>query len=140
MSQRLWEDVQPGDALESIGLPLNVYRCVMIAGSNRDFNPIHHNTEYARMTGAPEMYVNTLFLQNAWERCVRDYIGLAGSIRKISGFRMKSFNTVGDTLMVKGEVIRKWREGETGLVELKVWCENSKGVSVGPGAVTITLP
>lgn len=140
MSQRLWEDVQPGDALESIGLPLNVYRCVMIAGSNRDFNSIHHNTEYARMTGAPEMYVNTLFLQNAWERCVRDYIGLAGSIRKISGFRMKSFNTVGDTLMVKGEVIRKWREGETGLVELKVWCENSNGVSVGPGAVTITLP
>jgi acyl dehydratase len=140
MTQRLWEDVRVGEALEPIAFPLNVYRLIMIAGSNRDFNSIHHNSEYAKAAGAPEMYANMMFLQSTWERSVRGYIGLRGTIRKISGFRMKVFNTVGDTVLVKGEVVRKWRDGATGWAELKVWSENSKGVSVGPGLVTVTLP
>jgi hypothetical protein len=39
-----------------------------------------------------------------------------------------------------GEVVRKWREGALEFVELKIWSENSKGVSVGPGIITAMLP
>ena len=52
------------------------------------------------------MYANTIFLQLMWERCVRDFIGLAGTIRQIKGFRMRSFNLPGDTVTVKGAVER----------------------------------
>ena len=31
-------------------------------------------------------------------------------------------------------------EAEQGLVELRLWSENSRGVSVGPGTVTATMP
>lgn len=139
-AQRYWEDVSEGDALAPLAFPITVYRLVMAAGANRDFNSIHHNSEYAKATGAPEMYANNLFLQGMWERSVRNYIGLAGTIRKLSEFRMKIFNTVGDTVIVKGSVVRKWREGREGFVEFEVWSENAKGISVGPGRIVATMP
>ena len=138
--QRYWDDVVEGEALESIAYPLTVYRLVMAAGANRDFNAIHHNSEFAKATGAPEMYANNYLLQGMWERTVRQYIGHSGVIRRLSAFRMRIFNTVGDTVVVKGRVARKWCEGATGLVEFEMHSENAKGVSVGPGRVVATLP
>lgn len=140
MSQKHWDDAEVGDAIGPLAFPLSVYRLVVAAGANRDFNSIHHNSEYAKASGAPEMYANTLLLQGMWERAVRDYMGLAGTLRRITGFRMNSFNCVGETVVVKGEVTRKWREGEMGFVEMKLWSENGERTSVGPGLVVITLP
>jgi acyl dehydratase len=111
---------------------------VMEAGANRDFNSIHHNSEYAKASGAPEMYASTSFLLGMWERAVRDYIGLEGTITALRGFRMKKFNPVGTTTIVHGEVTGIGPE--PGQVELQVWCENSGDVTVGPGSVTVTLP
>ena|SRR5690606_2300481 len=76
--ERYWEDVQEGDELPSLQFPLSVYRLVMAASANQDFNSIHHNSEYAKKTGAPDMYANNIFLQGMWERTVREYIGNAG--------------------------------------------------------------
>ncbi|MET0379918.1 MAG: hypothetical protein ABW049_13080 [Spongiibacteraceae bacterium] len=138
--QRYWDDVEEGEALTAQEFPLSVYRLVVAAGANRDFNAIHHNTEYAQSTGAPDMYANTLFLQGMWEKTVRNYIGLAGQLHQLKGFRMGIFNTAGDTVTVKGEVTRKWRDGDRCYVEIKMWSENSKGISVGPGTVLASIP
>jgi len=138
--QRYWEDIIVGDSLSPVEFPLTVARLVMAAGSNRDFNSIHHNSEYAQETGAPDMYTNVIFLQGMWERTIRDYIGLAGTIKSLKGFRMKVFNTVGETVVTKGTVKKKWRNGDDPLVELEIWSENSKGISVGPGTVVVTIP
>lgn len=139
MEQRYWEEVIEGEELASLSFPLTVYRLVMAAGASRDFNSIHHNSEFAKSTGAPEMYANNYLLQGMWERAVRQYIGNGGVIRQLRGFRMRNFNTVGDTVVVKGRVVRKWLEG-VGLVELEIWSENTGGVSVGPGRIIAMLP
>lgn len=143
--QRNWSEVAVGDMLPTLRFPLTVYRMVMAAGANRDFNAIHHNTAHAQSTGAPEMYANVLFLQGMWERTVREYIGLAGTLHAIRDFRMKSFNTAGDTVVVRGRVERKWIDegaepAQRHRLELKVWSENRHGVSVGPGVVEVSLP
>lgn len=140
MTQRHFNDVKVGEALAPVHYPLPVMRLVMAAGANRDFNSIHHNAEFARASGAPDMYANTFFLQGMWERCVRDYIGPRGTIRAIAGFAMKSFNTAGQTVTVEGRVERKWIEGAAGLVELSVQSRTERGVTVGPGRVTVSLP
>jgi acyl dehydratase len=138
--QRHWEDVQEGDELPAVAFPLSVYRLVVEAGANRDFNSIHHNSEYARASGAPEMYANTGFLLGMWERTVREFIGLGGSIRRIAGFRMRRFNTVGETVVVRGRVKSKRREAGDALVDLEVWSELGGETTVGPGVVTVALP
>jgi hypothetical protein len=128
--------VNVGDQLGTVGFPITVYRLVMEAGANRDFNSIHHNTEHAQASGAREMYASTLFLLGMWERTVRDWIGSAGMIHSISGFWMRSFNYVGGTTTVVGKVV-----GIDGsMVRIEVVSSNSKGVTVGPGIVTVSLP
>jgi acyl dehydratase len=135
----LWEDVTVGEEIGPLAFPLTVYRLVMAAGANRDFNAIHHNSAYAQASGAPDIYANNFLLQGMWERLVRDRIGLGGVIRRLSGFRMRIFNTVGDSVTVKGRVAAKWVEADAGYVEFEIWSENAHGVSVGPGKVLATM-
>jgi hypothetical protein len=139
-TQRHWEDVEEGDDVPAVSFPLTVYRLVVEAGANRDFNAIHHNSEVARAFGAPEMYANTGFLLGMWERAVREFVGLDGSIRRVAGFRMRRFNTVGQTVVVRGRIAGKRRENAEALVELELWSEVGGEVTVGPGTVTVALP
>ena len=138
--QKSWGDIVEGEDAGTLRFPLTVYRLVMTAGANRDFNAIHHNSEFAKSTGAPEMYANTLFLQGMWERLVRDYIGPSGRIVKLGGFRMRSFNCVGDTVVVSGFVKRKWREDNRGFLHFELRSDNRNGLSVGPGFMIASLP
>ena len=80
--QRYFEDVQEGDQVPPITVNLTIARLVVEAGANRDFNQIHHNTVIAKATGAPDMYANNVSIQGWWERCVREYVGLAGRFKK----------------------------------------------------------
>lgn len=139
MAQRSWDEVREGDRLEA-HYPLTVTRMVMAASANRDFFPIHHNSEFAQAGGAPDMYANTFFLQGMWERCVRDYIGPAGRIRSMSSFTMNIFNTPGQTVLVEGTVVRKWQDAGAGLVEIEILSRIPAGVSVGPGKMVVELP
>jgi len=138
--QRSFADVVVGEELPPAEFPLTVYRFVVAAGGNRDFNSIHHNTAYARATGAPEMYASTFFLMGMWERLVRDYIGPAGMIRSIRGFRMRKFNLVGSTLQVRGRVRDARPAGDRGIVTLEVESIVDGQVTVGPGTVEVTVP
>jgi acyl dehydratase len=140
VAQRSYEDVLVGAELEPVEFPLSIYRLVVAAGGNRDFNSIHHNPSYARSTGAPNSYANTFFLMGAWERLVRDFIGSAGTIRSISNFRMRKFNFVGTVMIASGKVIEKRLDGDVGVVVIEVACRVGDDVTVGPGQVTVTLP
>jgi len=131
-------DVRVGDELDPVAFPLTVYRLIMAAGANRDFNSIHHNSEHARATGAPEMYANTIFLMGMWERAVRDWAGPAGELTAIRGFRMRRFNTVGRTTTVHGAVTAV--DAATGLVTIALRSEDPDGITVGPGEVDVRLP
>lgn len=135
-----YADVEPGQDIPAVAFPLSVYRLVVAAGANRDFNSIHHNSEYARSTGAPEMYANVLFLLGMWERAVRDWMGVSGTIRAIRGFRMRRFNTAGETPTVTGRIAAIRLEGGVGVVLVDLATRDSAGITVGPGQIEVGLP
>jgi hypothetical protein len=138
--QLFWNDVSIGEPIPPVEFPLSVVRLVVEAGANRDFNSIHHNTQWAQAMGADEMYANNIFIQGMWERAVREYIGLAGVIRKVGPFRMRRFNTVGEVVTVSGRVTNKWEAQGDHLVEIELQSATSVGVTVGPGPVVVSLP
>ena len=86
------------------------------------------------------MYANNVFIQGMWERTVREYIGVAGDIKRVGPFRMNIFNTVGENMVTSGVVKRKYQEGGENLLELEIKTEHSKGTSVGPAPVVVRLP
>jgi acyl dehydratase len=136
---RRWTEMAEGQALDPVAFPLSLYRLVVEAGANRDFNPIHHNRDWARSEGAPDVYANTILLQGMWERAIREFIGIDGTIRSITGFRMRSFNVLDDTVVVRGVVGRARVDGDVGLLDVEMWSENGRGTSVGPGVVTVAV-
>jgi acyl dehydratase len=131
-------DVRAGDEIDSVMFPLPLYRLVMEAGANRDFNSIHHNRQYARSTGAPDAYANTLFLMGMWERAVRDWAGPGAVITAIRGFRMGRFNTTGTTCVVRGAVTGV--DLATNLVTLSITTASEDVLTVGPGEIDVWFP
>lgn len=71
---------------------------------------------------------------------MRDCVGLAGTIRSLSGFAMKSFNTAGQTVIVQAQVERNGMEDGVRLVEIATHSRTGAGITVGPGNVVASLP
>ncbi len=138
--QRYVEDVAVGDEIPPLAIHLTIARLVVEAGGNLDFSRVHHNTAVAHATGAPDMYANNVFIQGWWERAVRQYIGLSGRVRRVGPLRMRIFNTVGETVVTHGIVTRVWDDDGEHFVEIEMRSEISRGVSVGPGPVVVSLP
>jgi acyl dehydratase len=120
-----------------VTFPITLYRLVMAAGGNRDFNAIHHNRDYARVTGAPDAYANTLFLIGMWERAIDEWTNSQGRIIAIRGFRMSRFNTVGSTAVVSGAV--RATDSDRGLVTFTIGTSDGDHCTVGPGEVDVIL-
>jgi hypothetical protein len=141
LPQRRYGDVAVGDAVGPVEFALPLYRLVVAAGGNRDFNSIHHNRCYATATNAPDAYASTFLLMGAWERVVRDWIGDAGLIRAIRGFRMRKFNLVGSVMTVAGTVTgARLEAANVGVVTLELASRVGEDITVGPGEVEVTLP
>ncbi|MGH3556083.1 MAG: acyl dehydratase [Mycobacterium sp.] len=130
-------DAQAGTELSVVSFPITLYRLVMAAGGNRDFNAIHHNRDHARATGAPDAYANTLFLMGMWERAISEWTGTTGRIVAIRGFRMVRFTTVGTTAVVKGAV--KTTDTDRGIITFAISTADAEGCTVGPGEVDVVF-
>ena len=139
-NQNHYEDVNIGDLTTPVTFNITVQRLVYQAGGNRDFNAIHHNDDIARAGGAPAMYANNGFIQGMWERAYREFFGVEGWIQKVGPFRMRIFNVVGEPTVVRGKITNKWQENGNNFVQLEMWSETPKGISVGPGPIVGTLP
>jgi len=121
-------DIQTGDTLPEISIPITLQRLVMEAGANRDLSLIHHDSRVAQATGAPDAFANTFFLMGMFERLMREWAGPAARIRKIGPLRMMIFNAVGDTVQFKG-VVESVDEA-AGTVSLDMWVESDRGKTV----------
>ena len=120
--------LKEGVELPAIGIPITLQRLVMEAGANRDLSLIHHDTQVAQATGAPDAFANTFFLMGMFERLVREWAGPTARIRKIGPLRMMIFNAVGDTVQFKGTV--ESVDTEAGTVSLDLWSESDRGKTV----------
>jgi len=137
--QLFFEDVNVGDLLPSVSIPITLQRLVIEAGANQDFSSIHHDRDVARATGAPDSYMNFFFIMGMFERLLREWIGLRGEIKKIGPFRMKVFNCADDVVTFNAEVIQKREDNEKGDIFLDVWSETHRGQTVS-GKAVVTLP
>ena len=134
---RAFDDVAVGDETAPFTIPLTVQRMVMECAVNRDMSPIHHDRDVARAQGAPDMFVNTLFLQSVYEATARDWMGLSGRLRRMR-FRMHQFNCAGDVLTAQGRVAAKEVVDGRPLVTLEMWTSTARGVTTS-GEVVVEL-
>lgn len=103
--------------------PISRSDIVRYAGAGGDFNPLHHDEEYATSLGLPSVFAMGLMHGGMLSHLVGDWLGL----ERVRRLRMRFRGQVwpGDTLTMKGVV--QSRDEETERVETYFTVENQSG-------------
>jgi acyl dehydratase len=134
-----WEDVAEGTDISPISLELTMKRLIMAACGTRDFYPVHHDRDFARNSGHKDIFVNQMFLQGFLGRCLTDWTGPAGRLRKLS-ITMTVPNYLGDTITARGRVIRKYVESDEHRVDCELVVTKQDGTVTVNSQATVVLP
>ena len=131
-------EVKVGDELPAFALP--VTSTVIVAGAiaSRDFMPAHHDSEYARGQGAPDMFMNILTTNGYVCRYVTDWAGPEAMVRKIA-IRLGGPAIPGQPLRFSGQVLSADEEGDERVIEVSVRAANDLG-DHATGTVLLSLP
>ena len=126
-------DVQVGDTLPELQIPLTRTFIISTAIASRDFQEVHHDHELAHERGSADIFVNILTSNGVVGRYVTDWSGPESRLKKVA-IRLGVPSHPGDTLVLNGEVTAV--DGPT--VELAVRGINRLGAHV-TGTVTVEL-
>ncbi len=132
------EAPEPLEALPS--WELDVTATVIVAGAiaSRDFMPVHHDRDYARSQGAPDIFMNILTTNGYVARYATDWAGPEAMLRRIA-IRLGAPAVPGRPLRFSGAVGADRRDGDERVLELAVRAENDLGAHA-TGTVVLTLP
>ena len=129
-------DVNVGDELPPLAVPLTRTLIVATAIASRDYQDVHHDPELAKQRGSEDIFMNILSTNGFVGRFITDWAGPDAVLRKVS-IRLGAPNYPGDTMTMTGTVTAK--DDETGVVEVAVRGTNRRGDHV-TGTVVLSLP
>jgi acyl dehydratase len=125
-----------GDELPAFELP--VTSTVIVAGAiaSRDFMPAHHDPEFAKAQGAPDMFMNILTTNGYVARFVTDWAGPEAMLRSIK-IRLGVPAVSGQPLRFSGRVVGVREEGDDRAIDVEVRAANDLG---DHATGTVSLP
>jgi acyl dehydratase len=131
-----YADVNVGDELAPLAIPLTRTLIVATAIASRDYQDVHHDPELARQRGSDDIFMNILSTNGFVGRFITDWAGPDAVLKRVA-IRLGAPNYPGDTMTMTGKVTTK--DDATGVVEVAVRGANSRGDHV-TGTVSLTLP
>src|SRR5262245_17910993 len=112
---------------------------VQYAGASGDFNPIHHDEQFAtKAAGYPSVFAHGMLTMGLTGRLLTDWLG-DGVLRSF-GVRFVRQVWPGDTLTAHGRVVALEERPEGSLATIEVATRNQKGEEVVSGSATALLP
>jgi len=133
MSSRRFDDVQVGDELPPLEIPLTRSLIVATAIASRDYQDVHHDPSLAVQKGSKDIFMNILSTNGFVGRYVTDWAGPDAIIRSVS-IRLGVPNYPGDSMTMTGSVTTK----ADGVVDVSVRGANGLGDHV-TGKVSVEL-
>ena len=106
LETRRLSDVQVGDALPALKIPLTTSLIVSGALASRDFTPVHHDRAVAQASGMDDVIMNILTTNGLVGRYVTDWAGPNALIRNVQ-LKLGTPNSPGDTMTFNGSVASK---------------------------------
>ena len=129
-----YDDVNVGDQLPELDIPLTRTLIVSTAIASRDYQDVHHDPGLAQERGSPDIFMNILTTNGLVGRYVTDWAG-PNALLKAVRIRLGAPNYPGDTMTINGSVTRK----EGGEIEIGLKGSNRLGDHV-IGTVVLELP
>lgn len=130
-----WADINVGDEVTPLEIPVTTTIIVAGAIASRDFMPVHHDAAYANKQGSPNLFMNILTSNGYCVRFLTDWAGPEAMITKLA-IRLGVPCFPDDPLRFTGEVTGK-SEGSDGenFLEVTFRAANSLGNHVSGTAV-----
>lgn len=138
-STRRWDEVTEGEHLPSIEFPVTMRALMIDVAGTRDLYPIHHDRDFAKGNGARDIFLNTMFYEGLFGRLATDWAGPEAFLRKLR-FSMNGPNCLGDTILSRGRVIRKYEQDGDKLVDLEIHLDNEVEKDATVAHLTLELP
>jgi acyl dehydratase len=129
-----YDEVQIGDELAPLAIPLTRTLIVATAIASRDYQDVHHDPGLANERGSPDVFMNILTSNGFVGRYITDWAGPDALLKSVK-IRLGAPNYPGDTMTMTGTVTAK----ADGVVEVAVRGSNSLGDHVS-GTVSLMLP
>jgi acyl dehydratase len=131
-----FDDVNVGDELPALAIPLTVPLIAGGAIATRDYFPGHHDLDAARALGSPHIFMNILTTNGLVQRFVESWSGDDSRLKSVK-IKLGAPNYPGDTLTFSGQVSDK-QVGDRS-IEVSLKGKNSLGNHV-TGTVRVQLP
>ena len=137
-----WTDIEVGDEVTPLQIPLTTTMIVAGAIASRDFMPVHHDAAYAKQQGSPNLFMNILTSNGYCVRFLTDWAGPEAMVTKLA-IRLGVPSFPDDPLRFTGTVTGKSERGQgrdrEGFVEVTFQAANSLGNHVSGTAVLSLL-
>jgi acyl dehydratase len=134
-----WDDLAEGTKAEPREFgPLTRTDFVRYQGASGDFNPIHHDEEYAKGAGFPTVFSVGMLQAGILGTYVTDWLG-ATNVRRF-GFQFREQVWPDDTLTCTGEVTKRYDEDGERKVDLQLLCTRQTGGTAIKGWATFVVP
>jgi 3-hydroxybutyryl-CoA dehydratase len=125
--------------LEAISFPpLTRTDFVRYAGASGDFNPLHHDAEFARAAGLPDVMGHGMLSAGLLATALTRWFG-SGSLQRYS-VRFQTPVWPGDRLVAHGRVTGRTRDGEDRPVaDVELTLARDSGEAVVTGSARVVL-
>ncbi len=131
-------EVEDGEEIPPFDLKVTATVVVAGAIASRDFMPVHHDRDYARAQGAPDIFMNILTTTGYVSRFITDWAGHEAMLRSIS-IRLGGPAVPDQILRFTGRVVATSQEADERVVEVAIRAANDLGDHV-TGTVVLGLP
>ena len=137
-ARRYFEEVKDGEEMPSFDITVTRTHIIKYVGAGGDFQPIHHDEEFARAVGLPSIFANGLMHGGMLSRVVTDWAG--DGVLKRYKLRFVGIVWPGDTITFSGTVQKKYQDNGNNFVDCVLTIVNQKQETVLSGEATVWLP
>ena len=118
--------------------PLSRTDIVRYAGASNDFNPMHHDDEFAHAAGQPSVIAHGMLSAGPLASFLTAWFGPDSVVRYRVRFRERVFP--GDTLTARGQVTRINQQPEGGMrAEIALTLVRQTGAAAVTGTATVAV-
>lgn len=118
--------------------PITRTDIVRYQGASGDMNPVHHDEPFATNAGFPAPLAVGMFPAGAMFAWASDWLG-PDNVRRVR-CRWKEPVFPGDTLIISGEIAKKYEEDGESKIDLELACVKDGGGIAVQGWATFVVP
>ncbi len=148
--QVFWNDLNEGDELPTVVKKVTPQQLVMWAAASGDFYQIHYDERFAKNNQLEDIIVHGALKCAFLGQYLHDWAGEQGAIRNYT-VSYRGMDYTGQEILLKGNVTKKYQDGDDHIVELEISTEtgepdddgrpkNKVGMKTTPGTAKIVLP